>query len=110
MTRIGLALILLLAGPLSAPAQELKTNNFASSQVSVLTTATQVALNRQRASVTVVNMGTNQVCFGSSNTVTLANGVCIPGTVGASITIPYNGQVWGIAQTSATTVSVMDLY
>ena len=79
-------------------------------QVSVATTATQVAINRARLSVTVENLGTNMVCFGQTNAVTLANGICLPGTVGAAVTIPFTGAVWGIATSSATTVAVMDLF
>lgn len=84
--------------------------NMATTQVSVLVTATLVETNRSRASVTLENLGANQVCFGGTNAVTLSNGVCLPGTVGAAITIPYAGAVWGIAATGTTTIAVMDLY
>lgn len=104
---------LLLVG-LAGSTQAQNTNNvpynMVTSQVSVLVTATLVETNRSRASVTVENLGTNQVCFGATNAVTLANGICLPGTVGAAITIPFAGPVWGIATTSTTTVAVMDLY
>jgi archaellum component FlaF (FlaF/FlaG flagellin family) len=79
-------------------------------QVSVLVTATLVETNRSRASVTLENLGTNQVCFGPTSAVTLANGICLPGTVGAALTIPFAGAVYGIATTGTTTIAVMDLY
>lgn len=110
--RIVTALALLIAFGASAEAQrESPVNNLGTPQVSVLVTATQVAVARKRASVTVENLGTNQVCLGSSAAVTLATGLCLPGTVGASVTMPdYSGPVYGIASGSTTTVSVMDLY
>ena len=108
---------LVLAGALSllalaANAQTYHTGpgTMKTSQVSVLATATQVALNRARLSVTVENLGTNQVCFGQTNAVTLANGICLPGTVGAAVTIPFTGAVWGIATSGTTTVAVMDIF
>jgi hypothetical protein len=84
--------------------------NMGTTQVSVATTPTLVEANRQRASVTLENLGTNQVCFGQTSAVSLSNGICLPGTVGAAVTIPYIGPIWGIATTSATTIAVMDLY
>lgn len=96
-----------------APAQTTigPPSNMGVAQVSVsAVNATLIETNRSRASVTIENLGTNQVCFGPTNAVTLSNAPCLPGTVGASVTIPYTGPVWGLATTSSTTVAVMDLY
>ena len=108
----ALLLVLLLTTPAYAQYYEpgSQAQNFGTAQVSVATTATLVETNRVRNSVTIVNLGTNQICLGQTSAVSLTNGLCLPGTVGASVTIPYSGAVWGIAATGATTVSVMDIY
>lgn len=113
----GLMLLIAIAGALVtgglARAQNTGSTslNLGTTQVSVSNVnATLIETNRARASVTIENLGTNQVCLGSTNAVTLSTGLCLPGTVGAAVTIPYNGPVWGLAATGATTVAVMDLY
>jgi len=109
---VALAGLFLLAGTL-APAQNYIGNpvNMYTNQISVsAVNATLIEGNRARSSVTIENLGTNQVCFAGTNAVTLSNAPCLPGTVGASVTIPYTGAVWGLATTGSTTVAVMDLY
>lgn len=84
----------------------------ATAQVSVNTTATLIAAARSgRNAITVTNItGAQQVFIGATAGVTTATGTLLPATVGASITLPYAGAVYGIASTAAQTVSVAETY
>lgn len=110
MKRIVLAAaLLLLAG--AAVAQQPSNQRFwRTSQVSVATSATLVAVNTPtRSAVTITTVGTNQVYCGNSNAVTAGNGQPINPTANSSITIPTSAAVWCIAA-SAQTVAVMESY
>jgi len=81
----------------------------ATAQVSVGTTATQiVAARAARGSVKITNLGTTDVFIGVAG-VTSTTGDLLPGTKGASITIPSNAAVFGIAGT-AQSVSVLEVF
>lgn len=84
--------------------------NLNTNQVSVALTATQIAAARSaRGAITIVNHGTNPVYIGTGS-VTATTGILLPGVVGASITLPYNGQVSGIATGGAQTVSFLETF
>jgi hypothetical protein len=85
--------------------------NFTPAQVSVGTTATQIVASRSgRQLVTVVQSGTTDVYLGSANTVTTSNGLLLPGTKGASVTLPYAGAVYGIVASGTQTVTAAETY
>ena len=85
-------------------------SSFNTNQVTVQSTATLiVAQNTGRKAVVITNLGTTAVYIGSSSSVTTSNGQLLPGVVGASISIPQTGPVWGIAASSTEAVSFMDI-
>lgn len=85
------------------------SNSFATAQVSVATSATQiVAARANRGSVKITNLGTNDVYIGVAG-VTTTTGDLLPGTKGASIVVPTNAAVFGIAA-AAQNVSVMEVF
>jgi len=89
------------------------STTLATNQVTVATTATLVIAARAagRNAVTITNItGAQPSYYGPTNAVTAANGHFLPGTVGASITLPYSGAVYGIAVTAAQTVSFAETY
>lgn len=85
------------------------SGTIATAQVSVGTASTQIVAARAgRGSVKITNLGTTDVYIGVSG-VTSTTGDLLPGTKGASITIPTNAAVFGVAGT-AQSVSVMEVY
>lgn len=85
------------------------SGTIATAQVSVGTTSTQVVAARAgRGSVKITNLGTTDVFIGVTG-VTTTTGDILPGTKGASITIPTNAAVFAVAAT-AQTVSVMEVF
>lgn len=85
------------------------SGTIATAQVSVGTASTQIVAARAgRGSVKITNLGTTDVFIGVSG-VTSTTGDLLPGTKGASITIPTNAAVFGVAGT-AQSVSVMEVY
>lgn len=84
--------------------------NFATGQGTVGTSAAQlVAARSGRQSVTIVSNCANPIELGSTSGVTTANGVILPGVVGASITLNYSGAVYAIGAASCA-VSLYELY
>lgn len=84
--------------------------NIAVNQVSVQLTSTQiVAARSSRGAVTIVNHGTNPVYIGTG-TASATTGLLLPGVVGASVTIPSNAQIAGIATGAAQTVSYLETF
>ncbi len=79
-------------------------------QVSVATSATLiVAANTKRKSVAITNItGTQQVFLGLSASVSATNGDLLGATVGSSNVYLQKGAIWGIAVSSAQTVSVSE--
>jgi hypothetical protein len=86
------------------------SGTIATAQVSVGTTSTQVVAARSgRGSVKITNLGTTDVFIGNTG-VTTTTGDLLPGTKGASITVPTNAAVFAVASGAAQTVSVMEVY
>jgi hypothetical protein len=86
------------------------SGTIATAQVSVATSSTQVVAARAgRGSVKITNLGTTDVFVGVTG-VTTTTGDLLPGTKGASITIPTNAAVFAVASGAAQTVSVMEVY
>lgn len=85
--------------------------NFTPAQVSVTGTATLIVAARTgRASVTILNTGATAIYLGPTSGVTTSNGMLLPGVAGASITLPYNGAVYGITTTGTQAVTEYELY
>ncbi len=85
--------------------------NIATSQVTVAATATQVTTQRNgRSQLTVINLGTTAVYCAGSSAVTTANGALLPGVLGASLTIPYQGTLYCIAATGTQPVSIFETF
>lgn len=85
-------------------------STFNTNQVLVAATATLIVpQNTGRRSVLITNLGTVAVYLGSSNGVTTGTGQILPGVVGASISIPQTGPVWGISSGAAQAVSYLDV-
>jgi hypothetical protein len=81
----------------------------ATSQVTVGTGATQIVPARSgRRAVTIQNNGTGAFYVGVTG-LTVANGYLVPGVVGASVTIPTQAAVFGIAAV-AQAVSVLETF
>lgn len=84
---------------------------FATAQVSVAATATLIAAGRnQRNSITVTNTTAVAIYLGNSSGVTTSTGTLLPGVIGASLTLPYDGAVYGISSTGSNTVTVAETY
>lgn len=97
----------------AAPAwaqQRLGTPSWATAQVSVLSSATRVAVRKPtRNAVTVITTGTNQVYCGPDNTVAAGTGTPINPSANSAITIQTTAEVWCIAS-STQTVAVMESF
>lgn len=86
------------------------TSDFSTGQVSVAATATLIVnKNRGRKSVLITNLGTVDIYLGDSASVTTATGQLLPGTKGASISIPATSTVYGISSGAAQSVSFLDV-
>lgn len=82
----------------------------ATAQVGVAASSTLVAAARLgRNAVTVQNLGTTAVYLGPSG-VTTATGLLLPGSVGASVTIPTSAAVYGVAATGTQSVAVLETF
>lgn len=93
-----------------APTRGYGFGTMATGQVSVALTATQIVAARSgRGNVTITNTGTNPVYLGNTG-VTAANGHLLPGGVGASITLPTQTAVFGIATGAAQVVTFLEAY
>ena len=79
-------------------------------QVSVATTATLIAAgNVYRKSIKITNVtGTQLIYVGFDAGVTTSNGDYLHNAAGSNTTLYSTDAVWGIAATSAQTVSVME--
>lgn len=87
------------------------SGGIATSQVSVGVAATQIVAARAgRGAVTITNVtGAQQIFIGVAG-VTATTGTLLPAAVGASLTIPTNAAIFGIALTAAQTVSVLEVF
>lgn len=88
------------------------SSTLATKQVDVAITATQIVAARTgRNAITVTNKtGAQQVYVGPTSAVTAATGQLLPAGVGASITLPYTGALFGIAVSATQTVTVAETY
>jgi hypothetical protein len=85
-------------------------SNFTPAQVSVGTSATLIAAARTgRQLLTIVNTTTTAIYLGGSG-VTTSTGHLLPGVVGASLTIPYTGAMYGVVASSTATVTEAETY
>lgn len=92
------------------PVRDYGTDDMATGQVTVTTTAAVVYGGNVKArEVTFVNLGTTDVYFGKSN-VTTGNGQLLVGTKGAAITIKTRSPVYAIVGTGTQAVSFMALF
>lgn len=86
---------------------------FTPAQVSVATSATLIAAARTvapaRKLLIVVNTTTTAVYVGGSG-VTTSTGLLLPGVVGASLTVPYTGALYGIVASGSATVTEAETY
>lgn len=86
------------------------TASIATSQATTGTAATLLVSQRNgRGAVTIENLGTTPVYIGNSG-VTVANGFLIPGSAGASVTIPTGAAIYGIVGTGSQAVSILETY
>lgn len=83
--------------------------SIATAQVTVGTTNTQIVAARAgRMAVTIENLGTGAFYVGVTG-VTVGNGYLVPGVLGATVTIPTQAAVFGIAAV-AQAVSVLETF
>ena len=83
-------------------------SNFATGQVTVADTATLIApQNNGRTSVLITNQGTTDVYLGGPN-VSTSTGQLLPGTKGASVSVPSTAPGYGIVASSTNVVSFLD--
>ena len=79
-------------------------------QVSVGTSVTRIAsANPYRKSIKITNVtGTQLIWLGFDNGVTASTGDYLHSAAGSNTTLAVAGEIWGIAATSAQTVSIME--
>jgi hypothetical protein len=81
--------------------------DFTASQVTVATTATKVYTGEAGArEVTIENHGTTDVYIGKSGVLT-TTGFLLPGTKGASVTLPSTKDIYAIVASGTQAVSVL---
>lgn len=90
--------------------QSLGSASLLATQVLVGLAVTQIAAARAtRNAITIEQLGTNPVYVGAAG-VSAADGFLLPGIIGANITIPTTGAVFGIATGVAQLVSVLETF
>ena len=98
--------------PVTSSISDVGSGKIATAQVTVATTAggTLIAAARPgRNAITVVNEGTTVVRLGTEG-VTTATGALLPGVAGASFTLPFQGDLYGIVAAGTQLVSVVETY
>lgn len=86
------------------------SNSFATGQVALATTASQVAAERTtRRSITIVNTSTIDVYVGGTG-VTTTTGQLLLGVKGASLTLEVTGAIHAIATSGTPTVTFVEEY
>lgn len=99
---------------IASPANPFPTRSYgsaaiATAQVTVGTGSTQIVAARSgRLAVTIENLGTGAFYVGVTG-LTVANGYLVPGVLGATVTIPTQAAVFGIAAV-AQAVSVLETF
>ena len=58
----------------------------------------------------IVNMSTVSIFLGSSTSVTIANGLFLPGLVGASIVLDTTADVYGVVASGSAQISFVEIY
>lgn len=88
------------------------SSGFRTSQVTVQSAqATLIAARKPgRIAVTIINKGTIEIDIGNAPGVTIGAGATLPGVANASLTIPTQAEVWGIASSATQAVSVLETY
>lgn len=85
-------------------------SNFATSQATVGITPTLIITQRSgRDTVVVENAGTTPVYLGNSS-VSVTNGLLLPGVLGASVAIETTDAVYGIVASGTQVVCVVENY
>lgn len=89
------------------PIEPLGSPDVATNQVTVADTATLIrAADPRRRGLLIVNHGTTAVFVGDS-TVTTTTGLLLAGVVGASVSVPTKGAVYGVVASGSQVVSYM---
>lgn len=84
-------------------------SGIATSQVTVTTSATQlVTKDTVTTEVLIINEGTTAVRIGGS-AVTSGTGALLPGAVGATLSLTFSGDLYGITASGSQAVSVIKL-
>lgn len=107
-----LALTLLATGASAQAQYQINPGNInvAASQATVTSTAAAVVSSRAgRSLLVLVNLGTVAVYCGPS-TVTTANGLLLPGILGASISLPYQGALYCVTASTSQAISIGETY
>ena len=87
------------------------SGGFTTTTVTVAATATLiVAARKGRVAVTITNRGTTACDLDSQATVTVGGNQILAGVAGASVTIPTQDAVYGIAATGTQAVSVLESF
>ena len=86
------------------------SNGFATSQATATTTATQVLAARNgRNAVTIENTSATAVYLGPAG-VTAATGFLLPGTIGATVTLPVTAALYAVTATGTATLAFVETY
>lgn len=92
-----------------APTRDYGSASFATSQVAVGTSSTQIVAARSgRLAVTITMLGAGDLYLGVSG-VTVANGTLLLGTKGSSVTLPTQAAVFGVGA-AGQSVSVLETF
>lgn len=83
-------------------------SNFVTAQAAVGTTATLIVAQRSgRDTVVIENTGTTDVYLGNAS-VTTSNGLLLPGTVGAAVSLETTDAVYGIVASGTQKVCAVE--
>jgi hypothetical protein len=97
--------------PVTETAPPVGWTNMVTGQVSVASTATQIAASRTgppgtgRGKIDIVNLSTVDIYIGNSSAVTASTGILLTGTKGALITLQTTSAIFGISASGTNTVS-----
>lgn len=92
------------------PVEQRASTTLNTNQVSVTSAGVLIVAARDpRNSVTVENLGTVAVYLGNSG-VTTTTGFLLPGVVGASVTFPFAGAVYGVVASTSQSVAFAETY
>jgi hypothetical protein len=87
-----------------------RNEGFNTNQVSVQGTPTQIVpANSGRDAILITNTSSTAIYIGASSSVSTSNGHYLPGTAGASVSIPTTGAIWAISSGGAVTVTYLEV-